>query len=408
MGAMDSTGVPWLPCLGAVMNRKEARLRAALQRGRRGPFCRPEGDGLPLALLDRLRPRRAPPHVAHDLLDQVVGSRCGRGDPHRPLPRKPRRVDVGYGFDAVGVAAQILGQFQQAHPVAAVAARHDQEHVNLVGDLADGVLTVLGGVAEVVAAGRHQVGESLAQDVNGAHGVVHRQGRLRQHGNLVGVGDLNGAWVGQAFLCLAVAHYPHHGGLLGRLAAGTDDLLVVERVTDQQDVVTLLRVPLGLIVDLGDQRAGGVDRGEAHAGRLFAYRRAYPVGAEDHGAVQLAPLAVQLLLQAAQLAQLLHEVDAVLLLEAFHDGVVVHDGVVDGQFAGAVQLVLPGGLLDCLDCHYDAGAESAGPGQIDALDHDPTITTAILDYRVPVSLFQGQNGSPAAAAGWLDRPRGRC
>ena len=49
--------------------------------------------------------------------------------------------------------------------------------------------------------------------------------------------------------------------LVGRLARGADDLLVA-LVADQQDVVVLGGEPAGLIVHLGDQRAGGVDRAQ--------------------------------------------------------------------------------------------------------------------------------------------------
>ena len=49
--------------------------------------------------------------------------------------------------------------------------------------------------------------------------------------------------------------------VLGRLARGALDLLVA-RVADQQDVVVLAGEPLRLLVHLGDQRAGGVDRAQ--------------------------------------------------------------------------------------------------------------------------------------------------
>ena len=49
--------------------------------------------------------------------------------------------------------------------------------------------------------------------------------------------------------------------VLGRLARGALDLLVA-RVPDQQDVVALAGEPLRLLVHLGDQRAGGVDRAQ--------------------------------------------------------------------------------------------------------------------------------------------------
>ena len=47
--------------------------------------------------------------------------------------------------------------------------------------------------------------------------------------------------------------------VVGRLAGGADDLLVA-LVADQQDVVVVGGEPARLVVHLGDQRAGRVDR----------------------------------------------------------------------------------------------------------------------------------------------------
>ena len=54
--------------------------------------------------------------------------------------------------------------------------------------------------------------------------------------------------------------------MLGRLARRALDLFVA-LVADQQDVVVVVGEPLGLVVDLGHQRAGGVDRLELRARR---------------------------------------------------------------------------------------------------------------------------------------------
>ena len=69
--------------------------------------------------------------------------------------------------------------------------------------------------------------------------------------------------------------------MLGRLAGGADDLFVA-LVADQQDVVVVAREPPGLVVHLGDQRAGGVDGVQIPLGGLDVHRRRDAVRGEDH------------------------------------------------------------------------------------------------------------------------------
>src|SRR6266542_2350752 len=55
----------------------------------------------------------------------------------------------------------------------------------------------------------------------------------------------------------------------------------VTLVTDQQDVVVGGSEPLGLLVHLGDERAGRVDRLELPRGRLLVHHRGDAVRGED-------------------------------------------------------------------------------------------------------------------------------
>src|SRR5690606_10541954 len=67
--------------------------------------------------------------------------------------------------------------------------------------------------------------------------------------------------------------------VLRGLAGGSLDLLV-PLVADEQDVVVLGREALGLVVHLGDQRAGGVDRAQVAAGGLLVHGGRDAVGGE--------------------------------------------------------------------------------------------------------------------------------
>ena len=135
----------------------------------------------------------------------------------------------------------------------------------------------------------------------------------------------------------------HHLRAVGRLAAGADDLLVVG-MADEEDLVAGPRVSDGLVVHLGDERAGGVHRGEVALLRLGPQRGAHAVGAEDHdGAV-------------GHLGEFLDELHAA-AAEPVHHMTVVHDLVidVDGLVGADVQE-----LVHHVDRHVDAGAEAAG------------------------------------------------
>ena len=139
----------------------------------------------------------------------------------------------------------------------------------------------------------------------------------------------------------------------GRLAGRTDDLLV-PLVADQQDVVVLGGEPLRLLVHLGHQRAGRVDRLEVAGPGLLVDLGRHAVRGEDHdGAL-------------GHLLVLLHE-DRALRLQRGDHVLVVHDLLADVD-RRPVELQR---LLDGLHRAVDAGAVAAGLGQQHSLRRSP-------------------------------------
>src|SRR5262249_55589940 len=103
--------------------------------------------------------------------------------------------------------------------------------------------------------------------------------------------------------------------VLWRLTGGADDLFVAF-VPDQQDLVILGSEPARLIVHLGDQRAGGVDRPQpALPGGLVHTRRDAVGGEHNQSALW-------------DLVGFLYE-DRAALLERPHYVRVVHDLLAD-------------------------------------------------------------------------------
>ena len=117
-----------------------------------------------------------------------------------------------------------------------------------MGDLAHGVLAVLGGIADVIRGRGGDLGEPALQRSHDLGGLVGRERRLGQVGDgaLRLGGELEAVHVVGAF---------HDVKTFRCLPEGPDDLLVVG-VTDEDEVVVLARVAARLGVHLGDERAG--------------------------------------------------------------------------------------------------------------------------------------------------------
>ena len=233
------------------------------------------------------------------------------------------------------------GHLLQTHRVRGIARADDDHDVDPRCDRLDRALTVLGGVADVVAGRVGQVREALAQQPHRLQGLVHAQRRLADPHDLLRVAHLD-----PVHLVGPVDHLDALGGL----ALGALDLLVAG-VTDQDDVVVVLGEADRLLVDLGHQRAGRVDRGEVTGGRLLVHGRGDAVGGEDHARAlgHLVGLGDE---NRPAPGQRLHDVLVV-------DDLLAH---VDG---GAV---VRQGLLDGVDGAVHPGAVAAGSRQQDPLD----------------------------------------
>ena len=147
-----------------------------------------------------------------------------------------------------------------------------------MSDLADRVLAVLCGVADVVRRWRGDLGEPAPQcrDYLGRLvGGERRLGEVRDRAPRL-ERELEPADVVRAF---------HDVKTVRCLTECPDDLFVVG-VADEDEVVVLARVATRLGVHLGDQRAGRVDDLEIPAlGGLLANSRGYTVGCQHHDRV---------------------------------------------------------------------------------------------------------------------------
>ena len=137
----------------------------------------------------------------------------------------------------------------------------------------------------------------------------------------------------------------HQDDALRRLAHRPFDLLVA-LVADHHDRVAVGGEAAGRDVDLGHQRAGGVDRAQPASGGVLVHRRGDSVGGEDDH-LALRHLGLLLDEDRAALGQLL-------------DHVLVVDDLLAHVDRRAVEVE---GALDRLHGAVDAGAVAAGSGQ---------------------------------------------
>ena len=196
---------------------------------------------------------------------RISGTDAPDVTPDRRDAVEPCLVDLRRVVDAMsGRGAVLEGDLDQPDGVRGVRRPDDDHEVRLRRDLLDRDLAVLGRVADVVAGRVLQPREPLAQPAHRLHGLVDRERGLGQPDHVLRVAD------GDAVDAVRALDERD----VGRRLAGRALDLLVPRVADQQDVVVVRREPDGLLVDLGDQRAGGVDGPQVAARRRPRARRA--------------------------------------------------------------------------------------------------------------------------------------
>lgn len=275
---------------------------------------------------------------AADVGDEVFGCARASGDEDALFTGgEPAEVEFAGVVEEFGVGTDVLGDFGEAHAVAAVAAADHEDHVAARGELADGVLAVGGGVTDVAAGRLFDVGERLLEGVDDDGGVIGAEGGLREVDEFVCVFDVQVGNVFGRFDDLRC---------VGGFAAGADDFLVVF-VSHEENLVALAGVADGFGVDFGDEGAGGVNGGEFAVGGLLADRGGDAVCAEDDDAAF------------GDFGEIVNEFDAG-VLEAADDVLVVDDFViaVDGLTWEEVD-----DLVDDIDGHADACTEAAWVGE---------------------------------------------
>ena len=183
-------------------------------------------------------------------------------------------------------------------------------------------------------------GKRARSRLHGLHRLVDGQRGLRQPDHLVLVAhrhSVDGArTVDQLYV-------------VGGFAGSADDLLVA-LVADQQDVVVVAGESLGLVVHLGDQRAGGVDDPQPSLGGRRVHGRGHAVGGEHHDG------------SFGHLVGLLDE-HRTGLGQRFDHVAVVHDLMPDVDGCA----VFLQRTFDGLDGTIDAGAVPTGLGKQDTL-----------------------------------------
>src|ERR1022692_2257173 len=186
---------------------------------------------------------------SHGLLHQDLGGRGARRQTYRIDVFQPLRFDRAIVLDEMGLCAQIAGDFDQAIGVGAVVGADNQEKVTFAGDILYRGLPVLRGIANVLRVRPLDIGEPLPERRDDVAGFVETQRGLRQISDAVGIGNL------QVF---HVLRRVHHLGHVGRFAKRANDFIVVAMADEDERIAFPSKLD-GFNMDLGDQRAGGIN-----------------------------------------------------------------------------------------------------------------------------------------------------
>ena len=206
-------------------------------------------------------------------LHELLGGGRARGDADdRHVVLDPGLVDLGLVVDQVGRHSAGPGRLDEPVRVRRVARADHEQQVDLLEQLLHGPLPVRGRVTDVLALRSADPREPLAEGGDHDAGLVDREGRLGDVGELGVRRKVEGR-----DLLLRL----DEDDRVRNLAHRADDLLV-PGVADEDDGVALGGVALGLHVHLGHERAGRVDRPEAAGLGVRVHGRCDAVGREHH------------------------------------------------------------------------------------------------------------------------------
>ena len=310
--------------------------------------------------------------------DELLGSRCAGGQPDRLVPvDELSGSSLSPSISCASAPAQPRHLDQPLRVRARLRADHEHERGAAPHHLLDGVLAVLGRVADVVGGGPAQAAEAAGERVDGRGDVVERERRL---------GHDRDRLAARVERERVLGRLDHDRGV--RALAARPDHLDVVGVADERDQVAAVRVAARLRVHLRDERADGVDDAQPALLAVLLHRRRDAVRRE-HADLARRDLVLALDEHGAE------------PLEPAHDVLVVDDVVADVD-RRAVLLEQP---LDDLDRAVDAGAERPRRREQDAPAH-ATASSAFSARRAPAAARAVTTGS-RAKPGAAGRPRSR-
>src|SRR5579859_5229233 len=98
-----------------------------------------------------------------DLLNQNFGSGSTGGEADAPYAFEPLRINIHGGIDQCGFDAVTLGNFDETIRIGRILRADNENEVDVFRNLFDGILTILRGVADVVAFWAYNLGKLLAE-----------------------------------------------------------------------------------------------------------------------------------------------------------------------------------------------------------------------------------------------------
>ena len=220
--------------------------------------------------------KRSRERVDH-LADEHLRRRGSGGQADGRGLAEPLPVDVGGALDQSRGNAHPLGDLGEPKRIAAVGRADDQHPLAFGGDRLDRRLAVRGRVANVLAARRANRREARLERLDDRGGVVDRQRGLGQEGEIVRVRHSRCAATSSTVSTSVIAPsgtWPKVPITSGWPAWPMNRMWRPSSISRSR-----------LAMNLGNERAGRIDIGEAAALRLGRHGFRNAMGGKDHGPV---------------------------------------------------------------------------------------------------------------------------